>query len=221
MLKTNIGVASQEKDLLRLAVQYKVLTAASLSRIFQHIKEDGEPFAFLSAFKSRLSREENKKRQQDLQSSVRSKGYGAIRVIGQWVAEDDWDDAGDPIVYREFTLFIMGISKDEAVALAKKYDQDAVLWGTSEKDAAFYDKSGGKIGSFSSISTQDIGKLFSEYKGKKFKFSALEYVPHGYLSGLSWLASVKLALAAKLGSEDLVDSQLIALRVAKRASHGI
>jgi len=211
---SNNGVTHNTEALLRVARNERIVTAASLSRIFQHIA-DGESYAFLSAFRPDLSTTQNLKRQKDLQSQIRGLGYGFIKLKGQWEDTENRDDEGNFLIYREDSAFIIGIPLDDAVALASKFNQDAVLWGKKGEDGALYDSSGTLFLSLGHPTLLKIEKLFSQFKNYRFKFASLEYSPQGYVSGLVWLSELKAGLVNKLG-EPTVDNLLLTDRIVSR-----
>jgi hypothetical protein len=179
-----------KKDILLLAHQSRVITAASLTRIFKHI-HTGQSFAFISASTPHNSPTENSKNNTLLQQEVRKLGFGFIKLIGQW--ESDQKDVDDkPVLYQEDSNFIIGIPLEKAIKLGEKFSQEAIIWGKGDETIGLY-QNGRKITEYGTITTliQDIDKDYSKYKGRKFKFSYFEYIPIGYIDGLSFIETVK------------------------------
>jgi hypothetical protein len=210
------GITSQNQDLIDLARHHRVLTAASLSRIFQHIK-DNDSFGMITAFKADLSWKENSARQTQLGKEIRAMGYGFIRVEGHYTYTRK-DEEGNDINAVESTAFVIGITLPEITALATRYEQESVVWGEKlegeDGNVGIYAASGAQETKFNEVTTQNIEKVFSKFKKRKFKFSHLEFLPTGYISGLSWLCAVKHSLVASLG-EDVVDHELDDMAMAR------
>ena len=80
-----------------------------------------ESWAFLTAYNPRstpVPDAENQARQDQLRSELATAGYNFLNGYG---VGDDWE--------REPSLFVIDISRDEAVKMAARYGQHAILWG--------------------------------------------------------------------------------------------
>jgi hypothetical protein len=114
-----------------------------LARVKKHI-DDGRPFAGISAERSHLSPQENKKRMKQLEKMVREKGYGYKKGEGQWEGGKERSlkvhaNGTTPEHHKQF--------KNDMVELGRHFDQDAVF---------HHDGEAGKL-----IGTNDTG-----YPGK-------------------------------------------------------
>jgi len=166
---------------------------ASLGRVYQHIKKDAsESFAILTAFRGGLSKRDNIKRNKQLQSDVRSLGYGFFKVKGYWQECQDPeieysecpDDLKVPVV--EESLFVPNISQKEAVKLAKKYDQDGIVYQGKETNdkVEIVSKTGSSLAKLGKFSPNKIARGYTQIKGRNFTFEGFEYKPSGQISGM-------------------------------------
>lgn len=73
-----------------------------------------------------LCNEENKARMEDLIKEVKSKGYKFYKGEGK-TRNDDWTP--------ENSIFIVDIEKKDALDLASKYEQNAIVWVEGNKPA--------------------------------------------------------------------------------------
>lgn len=166
---------------------------ASLGRVYQHIQKDAsESFAILTAFRGGLPKRENIKRNKQLQSDVRSLGYGFFKVKGYWQEcedseleyEDCPEDLKVPVV--EDSLFVPNISRKEAVRLAKKYEQDAIVYQGEETNdkVEIISKEGKTVDKLGKFNPNKIAQGYTKIKGKNFTFEGFQYKPTGQLSGM-------------------------------------
>ena len=151
-------------------------TESALSNLYSQFVNAGErPFAVLTAFKaSRVARdtppltqhqrdvgmELNRGAIEDLEQDIRSMGYGYTRLQGNY---------GLP----EPSLWVSGLPQDRALSLARKYQQDSVVYAGPETggEVRLVYSTGGydKLGTFHN-KTGEYG--FSALKGKPFVFEA-------------------------------------------------
>lgn len=80
-----------------------------------------QPFATLSAWKDGLSDAVNLKNMGKLEGTLKRMGYRYKRASGGWY------DPASGIVKHEASLFVPGMSEEEAVALGKKFNQYSVF----------------------------------------------------------------------------------------------
>jgi len=159
----------------------KLMHEASLARIYQHylssVQDKDSSFALLTSWRNSLSKEENMKRFHKLQQQIRSMGYGFIRVDGYWQeCQDDsipYEDCPEDLIEpsKEKTLFIIGISKEQAVRLMREYQQDAVVYsGKETDDSVTLIMNNGSEASLGAFTPNTLGQAYTKYKGKSFHF---------------------------------------------------
>lgn len=145
---------------------------SSLSRIWQFV-EQNRPFGVISAFLEPLSDDENEARHAELKKMVRGKGLGFVEMEGGWTE--------DGVFTSEKSLFIPNISRDDAIAIGKHFDEYSVLHNDGEE--------------FVMVGTNEksgVGKVLSKFKTAEGKenitlakdavkdfYSALKKGPHG------------------------------------------
>lgn len=145
---------------------------ASLSRVMQHAgNADTTGFAILTSWRQNLSKPQNISRFAQLKAAVRGKGLGFNTLQGHWRECQDstvsYEDCPpDQLVDAvEPSLFITGISMEDAQALGNAYDQDAVVFAGPETQGrvvlVFRSGDTMDIGSFSPMS---IGQAYSELR---------------------------------------------------------
>lgn len=98
---------------------------SSWGRIIQHIEGPGT-FAAISPYIPDASDEENERRFKEMQQVVRSMGYGYIPMDSGYT----YQDTG--ITEFEESLFIPKITKDDAMELGRKYQQESILFKDRE-----------------------------------------------------------------------------------------
>jgi hypothetical protein len=166
---------------------------ASLGRIWHHAQKSGaNSFAMLTSWRQNLDKKENQKRFSILKSQVRNMGLGFNVLTGHWrecqdstlpydqCPEDQLVDAVEP------SLFITGISMEQATNLGNDWDQDAVVFSGPETNGdvnlLFRDGSKMELGKFSPMS---IAQAYSELKGgRTFRFEYLEWPTQGNVESL-------------------------------------
>jgi len=152
------------------------ITEASLSRIMRHTEEG--PWAILTSWRGKeLEPGENEARYKKFQQDVRSLGYGFIRLSGNWR-----DKKGN--IVSEPSLFVIGMSPEEAHRLGNKYDQEAVLVGAPGYAQLIFD-SGAKGERLSKFSVRDANDMFSKWKGRKFVFESLELETSSFVGAMT------------------------------------
>ena len=176
------------------------INEASLGRVYQHIKKQAsKSFTIITAFRGGYSLKQNKSRNKKLGSNIRSLGFGFFKVKGYWVEcqdesleyKDCPDDLKVPVV--EYAYFVPNIIKKDVVKLAKKYDQDAIIYQGEETDdkVELISKSGLSIMKLGKFSPDKIKQAYTQVKGHTFVFEGFEYQPTGQLENLSFQAYLK------------------------------
>ena len=101
------------------------LREARKSRLFQYIEDPKKSFAIISASRGEHSMEENVERTRQLKADVRSLKLGYVELVGGYV---ETDENGNKIEVIEPSLLIPGISKEDAIELGAKYEQESILF---------------------------------------------------------------------------------------------
>lgn len=171
---------------------------ASLGRIMQHAQNSPEKgFAILTSWRQGFNRAQNLSRFAKLKGQVRSKGLGFNVLVGHWRECQDpalpYDQCPPEqlVDATEPSLFIVGISLDDAKALGNAYEQDAIVFAGPETQGAvnliFKDGGTMPIGSFNPMA---IAQAYSELRGGKnkakrhFKFESIEWPTQGQTEAL-------------------------------------
>lgn len=180
----------------------RVLNEKSLGRILQHYLRSGETsFGIVTSWKDidpGLPREvQNQKmklnilRFKELKSWLRSQGLGFVELSGKWYrcscpgggdCTSCPEDQKQYTVVNEPSLFVPGLTKDQARDIRSRYDQDAVLWGGPEVvqkyggGAALVTRDGEDIplGEFQPSKVADI---YSTVRGRPFTFEWVAQTP--------------------------------------------
>lgn len=100
---------------------FERLVAAGLGRLLQHMV-DG-PYAILSADRAGMTPEQRDDARSRLKNMLRELGYGWVDTRGAW-REDGEDDYS-----REDSVFVPGMSPEEAERIGRALDQDNVIVG--------------------------------------------------------------------------------------------
>jgi hypothetical protein len=151
------------------------LDEASLARAYQHVVEKKVPsWGMLTAYRYANTKKENQAANKQLESDLRSKGYGFFKVEGHWqecqdanlnYVECPQDKLQDSI---EVSLFVPQLKHDDAKNLCKKYEQDAVVYGGPETKGnahlIFKNGSEDNIGVFQ---PGKVSQAYSKIKGGK------------------------------------------------------
>ena len=156
-------------DALHSGDPHKV-TAASLSRVWEHTKDLHEKsFAMLTSWRSGLRSEVNWERLRELQAFLRQKGYGYIRLVGHWR-----ECQNDKVAYKdcppeslvdvvEYSLLVPGLDLHTAQKLGRRYQQDMIVYGGPEADGQIItvDRDGRKSVIGKKFTTQNFERGFS------------------------------------------------------------
>ena len=101
-----------------------VIQETSLSRIWQHIENDGS-FGVISPFRYNYSKEENMERLSNLIKKIRTAGLGYIELKG------GFNENGN--IVEERSLFIPNIKEDFLINLGIEFEQYSVIYKDSKK----------------------------------------------------------------------------------------
>lgn len=125
------------------------IAEGGLSRILAHVKNDNKTFAMVSAYRHENTQKENNHQTMLLTSDLVHMHLGFIKMEGGYleVVSDTAPENGVepntiPVIERSF--FVGNISKEQAMELCEKYNQDSVLF--KDKDGLRYiDKDGNNV----------------------------------------------------------------------------
>lgn len=155
------------------------VTEASLSRVWQHL-ESGDSWGIISAWRSDVGgdpksrREANNRRTESLENDLRSMDYGYFPLKGRWKETDR--DTGEDRWVEEESFFVPQIDERDVMELAKKYDQEAVVFGEPGDDGEivllYNDGSRDTLApnSGEGLRPRQIADAYSEVKGHAFAF---------------------------------------------------
>jgi hypothetical protein len=158
--------------------KFHKLSEASLTRAYQHVIDKKVPsWGMATAYRYSNTPKENKALNKQLEAECRAKGLGFFKIDGHWRECQDasikYEDCpSDKLVdSTEETLFIPGASKEFMTNIAKKYNQDAVVYGGKDTkgNAHLIFREGGdqNIGKFHPNQT---AQAFSKFKNKEKTF---------------------------------------------------
>lgn len=172
-----------------LGFKTKTLHESSIGRIYQHSKDS--TIGMMTAFRSEFTLKENRKRNDELKSSIRSNGFGFVNLTGHYpengvsVVEESFliiSEAEDHGKLRGF-LKASGHKWNQDSVLYKEPDKQAVLIGTADG----LDKNGkprwpglGTVVTLGDWKPNRIGDMYSKLKGKgsrSFVFESVDYEP--------------------------------------------
>lgn len=120
-----------------------------LGRILRHFRE--RDFAVLSAFKRGLPEEENLERQWRLSRDIRVRGLGYIPIVGRWEG------------VHERSLFVPNMAREDALELGRKYEQDAVIWGSRGEAELLDARTGEAVLRFTRLRVMNVDRAFDDY----------------------------------------------------------
>lgn len=100
------------------------INEGGLSKIQQAISDPNISFAIISANRNEYSTQENKQRTKELMNDVSS--YGFIKLEGGYIEQND--KTGEKIPVTERSVLVKNISKEKAIKIGKKYEQESILW---------------------------------------------------------------------------------------------
>jgi len=149
--------------------------AFSLSRIYRHFV--GNPFAIISAYL--YEDPDNEERAARMKQAVRDLGLGYREIKGHWI-EPEGEHAGEDSI--EYSLFIPGIDYQDALWLAQGgyYDrkpQYSFIHSDGQDVAEYVTRTEQPKQKFENFEANDLNRVwnyYSEYRGRKFRFSSVE-----------------------------------------------
>ena len=103
---------------------FERMAAAGMGRLLQHMVSG--PFAILSADRADMTTEERDRARGWLKGMLRDLGYGFVDTKGAWR-----EDSGE--YSHEGSVFVPGITPEEAAALGNRLNQDSVIVGEGGK----------------------------------------------------------------------------------------
>ena len=175
------------------SAEWQQLDEAGLSRILSHIQHRN--IGFITAFRggSSVPVAQNRGRNRQLQTEIRQAGFGYLRVQGSWPENEGTPEERQVV---EESFLVIGSDGDDSGNLkgflkkaGAKYQQDAVIfkpWNTTTAYLIFMSNPSKleSIGTFS-LDPQNIGKMYSKFKGHKFVFHSMSEA-RGFFSRLAY-----------------------------------
>lgn len=155
------------------------LDEVSLGRLYQHIVSNPKmkSWAVITASRSNKTSAENKENNKRLEDDLRKLGLGFAHADGMWRECKDgtleYKDCPEEmrIPSPEKVLFIPNISKEDAKALGKKYQQDSVLFADGEArkngEATYIDSKSGEEFNIGKFTAGKIAQGYTKLKGDK------------------------------------------------------
>lgn len=176
------------------------INEASIKRVAQHVKQTAsKSFGILTASRDAYSSKENAARNKKLEGTVRSLGLGFFKLKGHWMEckDPNIDYAKCPnnmkVPVIEISLFVPNLTLKQALKLAKKYDQDSIVYqGPETKDKVeLVSKNGSSIDKLGKFNPDAIGRAYSKVKGRTFTFEGFQWQPTGVLTNMALNAYLK------------------------------
>jgi hypothetical protein len=155
------------------------LDEASLGRIYQHVVSNPKmkSWAVITASRNGRTSAENKLANKELEADLRKLGLGFAHADGMWRECKDgtleYKDCPEEmrIPSPEKVMFIPNISKEDAKALGKKYQQDSVLFADGEArkngEATYIDSKSGEEFNIGKFTAGKIAQGYTKLKGDK------------------------------------------------------
>jgi len=160
-----------------------VIAEGGLSRVLTHRTQ---PFAILTAYRGDYSLKENRARNRQLESKLRSISAGGMKLVGHWQEGPDgeWSPDLDPElltdVVEESYFVPKPNSLDESsfrewvVGVLVEFSQDAAVYSDGEK-IYLIDQNHDLITIGNNISVGKVQQAYSEIRGKSFVFEGSIY----------------------------------------------
>jgi len=186
-------------NLLKAGDKAKI-SEASIKRVASHIKQTASTsFAIITAERGANTNKQNLALNNRLEHDIRSLDLGFFKLRGHWKEcqdknleyKDCPENQKKPT--NEISLFVPNMTKKHAVRLAKKYDQDTIVYQGPETNNAVevITKSGSTFAKLGKFSPNTIGDAYSKVKGRTFTFEGFQWMPHGMLTNLALNALMK------------------------------
>lgn len=176
------------------------VTEASLGRIFQHVQDAGvASWGVVTSWRYGADpgkAAENSRNLKELRSYLSSLGLGYFLLHGHYEECSDGSHApgqcpkGHERPVAEPSFFVPGLTHDQALSLARKYNQDSVLYAGPETrgDVVFLAKDGTTTNA-GKYHPGRIGAFMSKVKGRPFVF---EWAPQTFVDHLLERAIARL-----------------------------
>lgn len=149
----------------------KALNEASLGRIHQHVSRSGKTsWAILTSWRQDVSLETNKRNLKELKDRLKRWGYFPIAGHGQ---EEDPD--GKLVAVSEPAFFVVGIPLEDALELARKYNQWGIIFAGAEMDEniCLVREDGTVEKRMTKFHPGKIAQFYSAVRGRPFVFESL------------------------------------------------
>ena len=143
---------------------------SSWGRIIQHI-EGNTTFAAISSYVGGFSEKENEKRHENLRRDIREMGYGYIEMDSGYTYQST------QVTAIEQAFFIPTISREEALQLGRKYDQESIIFKDPNQFAVLLSDSGAVDMEFQMQRGTD-GQITFDPETLKIAFSRLRKGTH-------------------------------------------
>lgn len=159
----------------------KALNEASLGRVYQHIQgAKHQSMTIITAWRSQFSHKENQRRNKRLTGDIRSLGAGAFKLAGVYRYKDGTTDEED-------SLGVIGLRRDDAVKLMKRYDQEAIVYLGPETDGkATLVFQSGEVSKLGEFDPMKIADAYSRIRGATFRFEnfGFDYPFQSFIEGV-------------------------------------
>lgn len=152
------------------------INEASWGRLYQHIN-NGDAIGFITAFRGNLSRAENRRRNNQLESMIRALHFGFNKIEGHYVEDENGD-----VSEETFVVYAPAERREELRKLLQEameaYDQDSCIFITanetdrgpkSETLLIFRDGRETDLGDFR-LTPTNMGSIYSKIKHTAFRF---------------------------------------------------
>lgn len=161
-MKTFLELLNEEYEILESKIR-----TSDLAPIETAI-DNGDEFVIMSAWRGEES-PENKANDKKLQSMLNSAGYDFILTVG--VGQEE-DEEGNIVQNEEEGVFVLGMDKKAGMKIARKFDQDFIVYGVNGIAYLIDTKSGSKekLGKFKPNQKGDFYTALRRSKGKTFVF---------------------------------------------------
>lgn len=188
------------------------LFEASLGRLWQHFqKSDKTSFGIVTSWKDidpklphevqNQKMEENIRNYKELKRLIRSWKLGFVELAGKWYrcscreggggCEGCPDDQKVYEVVNEPSLFVPGLTKDQADHIRAAFNQDAVLWGgpevfTKGHGAKLLTKDQGEEIPLGPMVPGKTADIYSTVRGRPFTFEWVAQTPEERIMERVW-----------------------------------
>jgi hypothetical protein len=155
----------------------KSLNEASLGRIYQHVKRSGmTSWAILTSWQQSVPREVNGRNLKELKERVRK--WGFFPLVGHGQEEDE--ETGEIRPVSEPSFFIVGIPLNDALELARRYNQWGMIFSGPDGDICLIEQGTVKERA-KKFHPGKIAQFYSVVRGRPF---VLESLASGWIEGL-------------------------------------